>query len=34
LSDRFNLDAHIDALLAIFEGVIGVNMNAATTPAS
>jgi glycosyltransferase involved in cell wall biosynthesis len=34
LSDRFNLDAHIDALLAIFEGVIGVNMDAATTPAS
>jgi glycosyltransferase involved in cell wall biosynthesis len=25
LSNRFNLDAHVDALLAIFEGVIGVN---------
>ena len=25
LSKRFNLDGHVDALLAIFEGVIGVN---------
>lgn len=31
-SRRFNLDAHIDALLAIFEGVIGVN-TAAAAPA-
>ncbi|HVB79350.1 MAG TPA: glycosyltransferase family 4 protein [Candidatus Binataceae bacterium] len=35
LSSRFNLDAHMDALLAIFEGVIGVNPNAAASePAS
>jgi len=33
-SNRFDLDAHVDALLAIFEGVIGVNMNAAAPPAS
>jgi glycosyltransferase involved in cell wall biosynthesis len=29
LANRFNLDAHVDALLAIFEGVIGVNPGAA-----
>jgi glycosyltransferase involved in cell wall biosynthesis len=33
LSRRFNLDAHVDALLAIFEGVIGVNADA-PAPAS
>ena len=33
LSNRFNLDAHVDALLAIFERVIGVNM-AAPAPTS
>ncbi len=29
LSNRFNLDAHVDALLAIFAAVIGVNADAA-----
>ena len=33
LSNRFNLDAHVDALLAIFEGAIGVNA-AALAPTS
>jgi glycosyltransferase involved in cell wall biosynthesis len=33
LSNRFNLDAHVDALLAIFEGVIGVKA-AAPAPTS
>jgi len=34
-SMRVNLDAHIDALLAIFEGIIGVNAAATTSaPAS
>jgi len=33
LLNRFNLGAHIDALLAIFEGVIGTNA-AAHAPAS
>jgi glycosyltransferase involved in cell wall biosynthesis len=34
LSERFNLDPHIDALVAIFEGVIGANAAAAPAPAS
>jgi hypothetical protein len=33
LSNHFNLEAHVDALLAIFEEVIGVNM-AAPAPTS